>query len=473
MKNFLEFVEEKKKSMEPMSSRTSLGDGNDFQPFVISDDPNSQSFGKNSGLAPVVKAFKRGGNWGWSKDDKSGEDKPVKISGRKLFLVGGALRDHLLGKRPRNMELATNASSDEVFQILKQNNFKFTGEQDGDGDLTFWVDQKSQKGRPFKFGLRVKHDTFELSIFTKTPKGTMLDPEAGSQTEDAAGRDFTINAMSLLLSNENGPNKDLQDFYGGLHHLKSGRIQPIGDMSMKFQEDPLRILRFARMLCRYGDPSTVLDNEKEGIRNLAGSLMNSDRSKVIDEFMRIFSYHDGDIRSFLKIYDELGILDYLFPNLVLDKNIPPDLRETGDKIMPLAWMVRHHMPEEIEQGFEGFDPNIVRKIIFMVKSLGMNEGIDPDNLSDIHGKFLHSGVSTHSLKKWAKKAAEHPEIVEAFIEYARKPRISYYVGKGSNEVNEQFADLVDPFTGTLDFYKAEERKKNLEHQNFLKLLRKD
>lgn len=471
MRNFLEFVEEKKKA-EPLSAKIILGDGNDFQPFVISDDPNSQFYGKNSGLAPIVKAFKRGGNWGWSKDDKSGEDKPIKISGRKLYLVGGALRDHLLGRKPRNIELATNASSDEIFQILKQNKFQFTGENDGQGDATFWVAGKSQKGRPFKFGIRIKNENFELSVFTKTPKGSSEEPEAGNQQEDATGRDFTINAMSLLLGNDNGPNKDLQDFYGGLHHLKAGRIQPIGDIG-SLKQDPIRILRYARMLARYGDPNSVLDNEKESVKSSASSLMNVDRSKVIDEFTRMFNYSDADIRKFLKIYDDLGILDFLFPNLMLDKNLPPKIQETGDKLMPLAWMVRHHMPEEIEQGFEGFDPNIVKKIVFLVRSLGMNESIDPDALDDIRNSFLVSGISGRSLTSWGTKIGQKKQqMMDAFLEYVRLPRVKYYVSEANNEVSQDFADLLDPFTGQLDFVQAEQRKKALEHRNFMTLLKK-
>jgi len=471
MRSFLEFVDEKKKSMEPLATKITLGDGNDFEPFVISDDPNSQFYGKNSGLAPIVKAFKKGGNWGWSKDDSKGEDKPIKIGSKKLYLVGGALRDHLAGKKPREIELVTNASSDEIFQLLKQNNFKFSGDTDGPGDMTFWVSDKSNQGRPFRFGVRVRNDKYELGVFSKTHKN--FDPESGSQMDDASGRDFTINAMSLLLSNDDGPNKDLQDYYGGLHHLKSGKIVPVGDFTSKLQEDPIRILRFARMLARYGDPSSVLDSEKDSIRNIASSLVQADRQKVIDEFMRIFTYSDANIRSFLQIYDDLGILDYLFPNLVLDKDLPPKLQETGDKLMPLAWLVRHHMPEEIESGFQGFDPNLVRKILFLVKSLGMNENIDADYLDNIRSSFLTSGVSPKGLQSWATKIGQKKrQVVDAFLEYIRIPRVKYYISEANNEVHEDFRDLVDPFSGQIDYVRAAERKNQIEHKNFLSVLKK-
>jgi hypothetical protein len=116
-----EALQRQEKDIGPITSKISLGDGNDLAPFVISDDPNSEHYGKNRDLAPLVRAFKKGGNWGWTKDDSSGEEKPVKISGRKLFLTGGAARDHLLGRKPKHLEMVTNSSPDEVYHLLKQN----------------------------------------------------------------------------------------------------------------------------------------------------------------------------------------------------------------------------------------------------------------------------------------------------------------------------------------------------------------
>ena len=111
------------KDVGGVGAKISLGDGNDFQPFEISDDPKSEHYGKNKNLSPIVREFKQGANWGWSRDDSTGNDKPVKIGGKKLFLAGGAVRDHLTGRKARNIELATNASPDEVYHVLKQNGF--------------------------------------------------------------------------------------------------------------------------------------------------------------------------------------------------------------------------------------------------------------------------------------------------------------------------------------------------------------
>ena len=159
---------------------------------------------------------------------------------------------------------------------MKQNGFTFVGEKgetkSGSKDTTnkkegtkqiFWVEKTNKDGRPFTFIVKVNEDEFELEIFNKTPRGTDGDPESGSHSEDSNGRDFTINSMYILLSNDNGPNKDLHDFHGGIHHLSAGKISSIGDLDSKLAEDPKRIMRYVRMLQDYGNPDKVSEEDKE------------------------------------------------------------------------------------------------------------------------------------------------------------------------------------------------------------------
>lgn len=417
-RTFLEFVADKSQK-NTIISKITLGDGNDFRPFVISDDPNSETFGQNSGLAPIVRAFKKGGNWGWSRDDKKGEDKPVKIGGKKLFLTGGALRDHLVGKRPNNIELVTNASPDETYHVLKQQGFKYTGDKDNPAlDMTFWLIEKDQRNRPFKFGVRVKHDEYELGVFRK---GVIGEYNPGTQEDDAAGRDFTINAMYLLLTNNDGPNRELIDFYGGLRHLRDGQISSTGDLIQQLSEDPIRIIRYARMLSRYGNPKGVSPKEREQIKNCTANLGKCDRKKLVDEFMKSLRYDDEDIRKHMLIYGHLGILDQIFPGLQLDLHLPKELREIGDKHMPIAWLVHKHAPEEINQAMQGFEPDIVDKVQFLVHALGMNESLQQDDLVQMRTAFHTSGVSSRRLREWGAIGNANQQLLEAFIEYSNMP----------------------------------------------------
>lgn len=462
-----------------LGTKVSLGDGNDFKPFEISDDPKSEHYGKNKNLAPIVRAFKEGANWGWSRDDASGSDKPVKISGKKLYLSGGSVRDHLKGKKPRNVELATNASPDEVYHILKQNGFEFIGNK-GEPEKSkaslnkkegskqyFWVDKTNKSGRPFSFGIQVNEDEYELEIFMKTPRGVIdKELEPGTQAEDAAGRDFTINGMYILLSNDNGPNKELCDFFGGMHHLSSGKISSIGDLSSKIKEDPSRILRYARMMASYGDSKKISQEEKDIISKNSDSLSKLDRKYMMGEFKKGMDKDDVDPREYLGIFKNLGLLDKLFPGKALDDDLPKELSEFGDKQIPLAWLLRMNEPDSLSD--LGMDKNDTNKITFLIKSLSMNDDLDPNSLSDLMNGYLTSGISSRKLKEFATKLGGlNSSLVDSFINYAKQPRVSIFSG---DQVSEAFKDLVDPFTGKIDYRSVDDRRKKQEFSMFKKIL---
>lgn len=485
-RTFLEFVQLKQQDSSssagdtetPVSSKITLGDGNDFPPLVVSDDPNSQFYGKNAGLAPIIRAFKKGGNWGWSKDDKSGEDKPVKMGGKKLFLTGGAIRDHLAGKKSRNQELVTNSSPDEVYHILIQNDFQFVGDkgaanQAPQGAMTFWVDKQDKKGRPYSFGIKVKNNEYELSVFTKTSKGEggkILEP--GNHSDDASSRDFTMNAMYLALANENGPNKDLYDFYGGMRHLLDGRVASVGNLDKNLKEDPIRALRYARMLARYGDPRKIPEEERATIRNAADAVQKIDPKMMMDEFLKGLDYEDMDPRMYLKVYNHLGLLNHLFPNMQLDTNFPKELREIGDKHAALAWMLRQHPPENIDQNLHSvWRPNDLKKIVFIVKALQKLDGnMDSNTLDDLVQGYHGSGLSSRKLKLLITKLGGKPEqVVDAFLQHAHAPRVRVFTA-GTEQPTEPFSDLVDPFNGQMNTEDAHLRKRRMEWENWREVL---
>jgi tRNA nucleotidyltransferase/poly(A) polymerase len=328
MKNFQQYAQlrESEENKNPSEKKTlnakiALGDGNDYEPFFVSDDPSSEHYGKNKGLAPVIRAFKKGANWGWSKDPKDGSDKPVKIGSKKLYLTGGAVRDHLAGRTPRNIELATDASPDEIFHILKQNEFSFVDSDKSNKGQTFSIKTKDKNGRPFSYNINVDGNVYELEVFTKTPKGSE-EPEPGTHADDASGRDFTLNAMSILLSSDNGPNKELNDFYGGLHHMASKKIQPIGDMKDSFSKDPKKIVRFARMVGNYGDIDSISGDEKNTIKSLITLLKKLKPEEITDEFKKGIKKDDVDSRKYLKTFGDLGLLNFVFPEQTVGESFP-------------------------------------------------------------------------------------------------------------------------------------------------------
>jgi tRNA nucleotidyltransferase/poly(A) polymerase len=468
-----------------VGTKVSLGDNNDYVPFEVSDDPKSEHYGKNKNLAPIVRAFKGGGNWGWSKDEGSGDDKPVKIGTKKLYLVGGAVRSHLAGEKARNVELATSGSPDEVYHLLKQNGFEFVDDagkssgtksphpnrKEGSKQL-FWVDRANKNGRPFKFGLSVNEDEFELEVFTKTPKGTEDgDLEPGNHSDDANSRDFTMNGMYLALNNENGPNKELQDFHGGIHHMKAGKVVPIGDMGEGFKKDPKRLMRYMRFMHGYGDKKTISSEDRKTIANSAAGLGKVDRKYMMGEFKKGMDKEGKDGREFINLLKEFPeVLNAIFPNKMLDTDLPKELSELGDKQMTPAWMLRMNDPDSLDD--LDMDKDDLKKIKFLIKSLGMTEDMDGGKLDDLMQGYTTSGVSGRKLRDWGSKVGGlDPCLMDAFVAHAKSPRIKLYTNNeesGGETINNLFADLIDPFTGKHDHEGIKERQKHMELDNFRK-----
>lgn len=467
-----------KKSSNALGTKITLGDNNDFQPFEISDDTKSAHYGKNKNLAPIVRAFKSGANWGWSKDDETGDDKPVKIATKKLYLAGGAVRSHLKGEKPRNIELATNASPDEVYHLLKQNKFEFCKEGQDAGKQCFWVKKANKNGRPFSFGIKVNNDEYDLDVFYKSARGFDGDeePEHGSHTDDANSRDFTINGMYIQLTNDNGPNKDLYDFHGGIHHMMAGQIVPIGGEKGydEMKKRPSRIIRYMRFMQGYGNDDSVNQEQREKVTKAAKhslpKLDEKGRKYMMSEFKKGIDKDGSDARKFIKLLDKYGMLDLMFPGKMIDNDLPKELSEIGDKHMPLAWMLRMNDPGSLQD--IGMDDKDIKKIGFLIKSLGVGEDTDPDTLDDLIKDYTQSGISSRKLRDWGTKLGKKdPSIIDAFLSYCKSPRVKLYVNNddsGEEELNSIFSDLVDPFTGKQDLDGIKKRQKEEEHKSFMK-----
>lgn len=227
------------------------------------------------------------------------------------------------------------------------------------------------------------------------------------------------------------------------------------------------------MISRYGDSKKIKDDDKNAIFSLSSKLAQQDRKKISDEFLKVLNYDDCDHRGTMKIYGDLGLLDGIFPQMNLDTEFPKELRELGDKHMPIAWILRNHVPEDIENSMQGFDPNIIKKILFLIKSLNIIENIDENKLADLRNNYYESGVTTRTLKNWTTKIANKDEnLINAFIEHIKSPRIKVYISEDNNQIHQDFEDLKNPFTGVLDVKEIESRKKKLEHRNFIAILKK-
>src|SRR5881628_643775 len=157
-------------------------------------------------------------------------------AGFKAFIVGGAVRDLLLGITPKDFDIATDATPEDVKPLFRR---------------AFII------GRRFRLvHVLVGAETIEVSTFRAKQTGDdaadehgrlLSDNLFGSQAEDAVRRDFTINALYFDPASE-----EVWDYVGGITDIKARRLRLIGDPMTRYREDPVRMLRAARLAAKLG-----------------------------------------------------------------------------------------------------------------------------------------------------------------------------------------------------------------------------
>lgn len=245
----------------------------------------------------------------------------LRRGGHDALLVGGCIRDHLLGLTPKDFDTATDARPESVRKLLPR---------------AFII------GRRFRLvHARRGEATYEIATYRKEPPsikspkvGRGVSPENtyGNQREDAFRRDFTINALYLDLRR-----KEVIDYVGGLRDLQDRVIRSIGHPDDRFQEDPVRMLRAARFAAKL---NFSLDAEVvsaiHGNRHL---LDHVSRPRMRDELTKLFLTGHG-VES-LRIMNELDLLASVFPqhkaarSMIMEAMIESDERHaSGHRLSP-------------------------------------------------------------------------------------------------------------------------------------------
>ncbi|MDR3566822.1 MAG: CCA tRNA nucleotidyltransferase [Syntrophobacteraceae bacterium] len=202
----------------------------------------------------------------------------IRRAGFSVWLVGGAVRDFLRGIQPRDWDLATSAKSVEIISLF-----------------------------PSVIPVGLRHGTVQVHTRIRDIEVTSIavSKEAGI-VEDLARRDFTINSMALSY-----PEGALLDPNAGRRDLAAGLIRGVGEPAARFLEDPLRIVRAARLCGMYGfqiDPATL-----EAMIELAPNLAEVSGERIRDEILKILT--SPDLFRAFELLRQSGALQILLPSL--------------------------------------------------------------------------------------------------------------------------------------------------------------
>jgi poly(A) polymerase len=224
----------------------------------------------------------------------------LKDAGYASFLVGGCVRDLMLGREPKDFDVVTNARPEQIKELFR--NARLIG-------------------RRFRLAhIRYGQDIIEVATFRAAPHtgkeegesdddidetGRLLsDNVFGSQDEDAVRRDITVNALYYDISDFT-----VKDYVGGVADLEAGLMRMIGDPATRFREDPVRMLRVVRFASRLGfriDPATA-----DPMYDIGHLLLNVSPARMFEEVLKLF--HGGYALETYEMLRHFDLFRFLFP----------------------------------------------------------------------------------------------------------------------------------------------------------------
>ncbi len=224
----------------------------------------------------------------------------LRESGFRACLVGGGVRDLLLGRKPKDFDIATDAHPEQVYNLFR--NGRLIGRRFRLVHVQFG--KEIIEVATFR-GDSMPGDTDKPSSVKLSREGRIIrDNVYGNIEDDAWRRDFTINALYYDINNF-----AVLDYVGGMADLEAGLIRLIGDPEQRYREDPVRMLRAVRFAARLGfriDPAT-----ETPLYHLGYLLANIPPARLLDEVIKLFA--GGYALPIFERLHHYRLFDYLFP----------------------------------------------------------------------------------------------------------------------------------------------------------------
>jgi tRNA nucleotidyltransferase/poly(A) polymerase len=326
-------------------------------------------------------------------------------SGKKLYLVGGSVRDFLTGDKPKDFDLATDALPDEVLDIV------------GDKYRT------NLQGR--SFGVIVVYtkevpEGMEIATFrSDVSKGRNPEVKLGVTIEqDVLRRDLTYNSLFYDLDK-----RQIVDLVGGKEDLESGITRMVGDPIERFDEDSLRILRSFRFASRYEHPlhkdtESAIEKRKqlENIDPETGEMKRISQERVWEEMKKAFN-QARDYNYYLNFFTKFDMWSEVFPGSVINT----ELVDSKDFVVVIANLFKKESVSGLEiklvQEYK-IEHETATKVVFLVSLLNFKT----EDVFDIYKKRQQCGVTDQTILEWLKVQSIDTNELIKFVEY--RPSVS-------------------------------------------------
>ena len=312
-------------------------------------------------------------------------------NGKELYIVGGAVRDALMGKKPKDFDLATDAFPEEVVKIVQDAGYSTIGEVGQQFGVVIVQIPSDKNG--------VEIATFREDIGKgRRPEGVNYS----TIDKDVLRRDLTINALFYDIGRQ-----EVVDLVGGIKDIQDQKIRTVGVAADRFAEDPLRKLRALRFAGRTGSKlekgtadAILTDNSLEGVSP----------ERVRDEFKKSIESAKKPI-DYLKMVSEFNLWPVMFPN------IPVSVKFVNTNTWPiqLTHLFGDNDVELIkrEMNRATFSGDEVSSVIFL-KSL---RDFKAEDVFDIYKQFASTKIDKNAIIEFAKINRLDLKLIKAFLKY--------------------------------------------------------
>lgn len=384
------------------------------------------------GIKRLADAFKKSKEVSIGKeiDSAAGGEKDVTLKSKKIYIVGGAVRDYMLGHTPRNYDLATDAHPQEVEAILRQARpaIRITKQDPKKGLTHISVDGEEYELHTLQ---KKSGNPDEGNVFTTNPG------------EDCEGRDFTINALYYdVIANS------IIDHCGGLRHLKDGEIKPIGkaDEKMKDGMTKYRAMRMANTV-----PNGKFDDAtKQALTKSAGEDDDVSPEKVREEFLKGLEHAHSDVRKYIKSYADHGLLQKVFPKLQLNADLP-ECGTCKNRAIVLAYLLKDNKPAKLVTKLKElkYTDREIKDAVYLINLLWFA----PDHVYEFKKELLNTSLTKRQVVDWAKMNKLDKDMIEKLVNY--NLRIN------GGDLAEREGLQGDQLRGRIKSMEADEFKKTL------------
>ncbi|MGC5032349.1 CCA tRNA nucleotidyltransferase [Micromonospora sp. DT229] len=324
-------------------------------------------------------------------------------AGHELHLVGGSVRDALLGRLGEDLDFCTDAHPDQTLGILRG-----------------WAEAIWETGREFgtigcqRDGLRLEITTFRAESYDQVSRNPLVE-YGTSLTEDLRRRDFTINAMAVSL-----PDHRFTDPHGGLADLAAKVVRTPGTPAESFGDDPLRMLRAARFAAQLR--FAVHPDVYAAMTRMAADLDRITAERIRDEFTKLLCA--ADPITGLRLLVDTGLAERFLPELTGLKLEIDEHAQHKDVYEHTLTVVRNAI------SYEQDGPDFILRMAALMHDVGKpaTKAVGSDGRVSFH----HHEVVGARLTKARMKALRYPKDITAKVTALVALHLRFY-GYGRGE----------------------------------------